>query len=53
MFLLGLIYLIILVAWAIGYPGWADARGRIVGGAQFILFLIIGIVLFYSVLSRG
>lgn len=46
LFLGGLIYLIILVAWAIGYPNWGDSRGRVAGVAQFILFSIIWCALF-------
>ncbi len=53
MFLLGLIYLIILVVAAIGYF-WNDPRGvRISGIAQWVLFAIIGFVLFWSVLNKG
>lgn len=52
MFLLALIYLIILVVAAIGYF-WNDPRGvRIAGFAQWVLFAIIGFVLFWSVLNR-
>lgn len=52
MFLLALIYLIILVVAAVGYF-WNDPRGvRISGIAQWILFAIIGFVLFWSVLNR-
>ncbi len=53
MFLLGLIYLIILVV-AIAGSFWDNPKGaRISGFAQWILFAIIGGVLFYSVLSKG
>lgn len=52
MFLLALIYLIILVVAAIGYF-WDDPRGvRVSGIAQWVLFAIIGFVLFSSVLSK-
>lgn len=55
MFLAALIYLIILVVWAVMYPGWrGESRsGWISGAAQFVLFLIIGIVLFWNVLNKG
>jgi len=49
MFILGLVYLIILVIGAIGYF-WENAR--ISSTAQWILFAIIGFVLFWSVLNR-
>lgn len=53
MFLLGLVYLIVLVLMALGLGFWNEARSRWIGSAAFILFVIIGIVLFYSVLSKG
>jgi hypothetical protein len=53
MFLLALVYLIILVVAAIGYF-WPDPRAVRIGGfAQWVLFVIIGIVLFWSVLNKG
>ena len=52
MFLLALVYLIILVVAAIGYF-WNDPRGaRISGIAQWVLFAIIGFVLFWGILNR-
>lgn len=52
MFLLGLIYLIILVVAFLGIV-WSDPRVvRISGAAQWVLFLIIGIVLFWKVLNQ-
>lgn len=52
MFLLGLIYLIILVVAIVG-SFWNDPRGaRISGFAQWVLFAIIGFVLFWSVLNK-
>jgi len=52
MFLAALIYLIILVVIFVGQV-WDDPRVARVGGwAQFILFIIIGIVLFWSTLNR-
>lgn len=57
MFILGLIYLFILIVWLIaGVPSWRSADGSWHGPvgsvAQFVLFLIIGFVLFWSVLNR-
>ena len=53
MFLLALVYLIILVVAAVGVF-WNDPRGvRISGIAQWVLFAIIGFVLFFSVLNKG
>lgn len=52
MFLLALIYLIILVVAGLGYI-WDDPRVVRIGGfAQWVLFVIIGFVLFWSVLNR-
>lgn len=52
MFLLALVYLIILVVAALGYI-WTDPRGvRIAGWAQWVLFAIIGFVLFWNVLNK-
>jgi hypothetical protein len=52
MFLLGLVYLIILVVIFIGQV-WDDPRVVRVGGwASFILFAIIGFVIFWSTLNR-
>ena len=52
MFILALIYLIILVVAFLGII-WDDVRVvRISGVAQWILFLIIGIVLFWSILNK-
>lgn len=52
MFLLALVYLIILVVAFIGSMV-SDPRGaRISGFAQWVLFAIIGFVLFWSVLNR-
>lgn len=52
MFLLALIYLIILVVAAVGYF-WNDPRGlRVSGLAQWVLFAIIGFVLFWNILNK-
>lgn len=52
MFLLALIYLIILVVAALGYL-WNDPRVvRISGFAQWVLFAIIGFVLFWNILNK-
>jgi hypothetical protein len=52
MFLLALVYLIILVVAALGFV-WNDPRVvRLSGAAQWVLFAIIGFVLFWSVLNR-
>ena len=52
MFLLGIIYLVILIIAAVG-TFWDDARVARVGGfAQFVLFVIIGFVLFWSILNK-
>ena len=49
---LALVYLIILVVAAIGYF-WDDPRAVRVGGiAQWVLFAIIGVVLFWKVLNQ-
>lgn len=50
MFLLALVYLIILVVWAIF--SLRAPEGRWGGVAQLVLFAIIGFVLFWSVLNR-
>lgn len=57
MFLLALIYLFILVVWFLsGVPAWKSGDGTWHGPvgsvAQFLLFLIIGIALFWDVLNR-
>lgn len=56
MFILGLIYLIVVVVFGIGVfggevppNGW---RGRLGGIAELVLFIIIGIALFWSVLNK-
>jgi len=52
MFLLALVYLIILVVAFVGLV-WNDPRVvRLSGAAQWVLFAIIGIVLFWSVLNK-
>jgi hypothetical protein len=52
MFLLALIYLIILVVAALGFI-WNDPRVvRLSGAAQWALFAIIGIVLFWNILNK-
>ena len=52
MFLLALVYLIILVVAVIG-SFWDDPRGaRLSGWAQWILFAIIGFVLFWDTLNK-
>ncbi len=53
MFLAGLIYLIVIILMALGLGFWNETRSRWVGSAAFILFVIIGIVLFWSVLNKG
>lgn len=52
MFLLGLIYLIILVVAGIFWPNWGDFRGRLGGFATLVLFTIIWIVLFWDKMNR-
>ncbi len=52
MFLLALVYLVILIVWAIFGITWADPVGRRGGIAQFVLFAIIGFVLFWNVLNK-
>lgn len=49
MFFLGLVYLIVLVVFAICYPPAERWRSGLV---TFILFVIIGIVLFWKVLNQ-
>lgn len=52
MFLLALIYLIILVVAFLGLV-WDDPRVvRLSGVAQWVLFFILGIAVFWSVLNR-
>lgn len=52
MFLLALVYLIILLVAILG-SFWNDPRAvRLSGFAQWTLFAIIGIVLFWSVLNK-
>lgn len=53
MFLLALVYVVILIVWAIFGVAWSDPVGRKGGIAQFVLFVIIGIDLFWSVLNKG
>ncbi len=49
---LAIVYLVILVVAALGYF-WNDPRGvRISGVAQWVLFAIIGFVLFFKELNR-
>ena len=45
---LAILYLILLVVYAVAYPNWADTRGRYGGVLSVLLFVIIGIKLFYS-----
>lgn len=52
MFLLALIYVIILIVWAIFGVSWNDAQARWGGLAQFVLFVIIGFVLFWGTLNK-
>jgi len=53
MFILALIFLIILVVAGVG-AFWNDPRAPRIGGiASWILFVIIFIALFWSVLNRG
>lgn len=54
MFLLALVYLIILVVWAIfSFRSPVPEGGSRLGGvAQFILFCIIGFVLFWNILNK-
>lgn len=53
MFLLALIYLIILVVALLGIVWNEDARfTRLSGAAQWVLFAIIGFVLFWNVLNK-
>ena len=52
MFLLALVYLIILVVAGLGYV-WNDPRAvRLSGAAQWVLFAILGVVLFWGVLNK-
>ena len=51
MFLLALVYLIILIIWAVF--SWAPDRwGRYGSIAELVLFAIIGFALFWNVLNK-
>lgn len=52
MFLLALIYLIILIAHISFSLSGSERWGRFSGLAQWVLFAIIGFVLFWNVLNK-
>lgn len=49
--LLAILYVVLLVLYAIAYPDWADSRSRNGGIVSVLLFVIIGIKLFWSILN--
>lgn len=53
MLLLAILYLILLVVYGVVGPNWVDPVNRRGGLVSLLLFIIIGIALFWNLLAKG